>query len=89
MRTLISVLLISGGLHPLLILGQSKNLLAVADRTCVVSDVAGIFCWPLSQGSRAEAGIVFQQLSLDTELASIVVSDTHLCVQTSEIKEER
>ncbi len=63
---------------------SSANRLAVADRTCTITDDRQIFCWPLERSeSINEGGLVFSELSLeDDKIDSIGVSDTHVCVLT-------
>ena len=59
---------------------SSANRLAVADRTCTITDDRQIFCWPLERSeSINEGGLVFSELSLeDDKIDSIGVSDTHV-----------
>jgi hypothetical protein len=63
---------------------SNPNRLAVADRTCTITDDHQIFCWPLGQTEFGnDGGIVFSELSLeDDKVDSISVSDTHVCVLT-------
>jgi hypothetical protein len=63
---------------------SNPSRLAIADRTCAITDDRHIFCWPLGRtGPSDEAIVSFSELSLENdEVDSISVSDTHVCVLT-------
>jgi hypothetical protein len=63
---------------------NSKRVVAVADRTCLIHDDEGIICFPLLRGHNIDVEIKFSDLSMDQPFDSIVVSDTHVCVLTDD-----